>query len=423
MLNRLLELEQNNSKIKVAILGAGKMGRAIFYQCSITPGIDCVGISDIIPEKAIEMVKQFEFEYKDITNQNDLDSCINSGKIAICTDGTLLSNYENIDVFIDASTEIEEAVNINSLALNNNTHLVMMNAEADLIFGPYLNSIAQKNDLVYTSCDGDQPGVIKRIVDEVQLWGFKPIMLGNIKGYLDYYSNPTKIIPEADKRNLDYKMCTSFTDGTKVNIEMSLLANAYNGKALKAGMNGYIMDNVVDVFNHYNFEDFKKSEVIVEYILGAIPKGGVFVVGYCDNEFQQDLINYYSSGTITNNNFNLFYRPYHLCHIESIRTITEAVLDNKSLLKPNNGFKTNVFTYAKRDIKKGEILDGIGGYLCYGLIENVEKNNNDQGIPICLANEIQVKNDIKKDNKIYLKDVHIDHQRTDFYYYKLAQSK
>ena len=113
MLNRLLELEQNNNNIKVAILGAGKMGKAIFYQCSTSPGINCVGIADIIPEKAIDTVKQFGFEYKEITNSSELDLCIRSGKTAICTDGALLSNNENIDVFIDASTEIKEAVNIN----------------------------------------------------------------------------------------------------------------------------------------------------------------------------------------------------------------------------------------------------------------------------------------------------------------------
>jgi len=422
MLDILFELEKNNKNIKTAILGAGRMGRAIFYQCSITPGLDCIGISDIKIEKAIDTAKMFGFEYKIIYNEHELEHCVRNNIIAICEDGILLSDYEPLDVFTDASTEIVDAVNIDALALNNGTHLVMMNAEADLTFGPYLNNIAQRNKLVYTTCDGDQPGVIKRIVDEIELWGFKAIMLGNIKGFLDYYSNPTKIIPEADKRKLEYKMCTAFTDGTKVNIEMSLLANALDGRVLKSGMNGIRMEKVTDVFKHYDFEQLNNCGLVVEYILGATPKGGVFVVGYCGNDFQQDLLNYLTAGTIARGDFNLFYRPYHLCHIESVRTIIEATLNNKSLLKPNFGFKTNVIAYAKRDIKAGEILDGIGGYLCYGLIENIDKSNNDQGLPICIADKILVKNDIKKDHKIYMKDVHFDKRRSDFKYYELSQT-
>lgn len=422
MIDKLHELEKNNNHIKIAIHGAGKMGRAIFYQCSITPGIRCLGISDLKIEKAIVTAKMFGFNYKTIETPEELEQCVKNNVFAICEDSKILSEYNPLDVFVDASTEIIDAVKIDRLALDNNTHLVMMNAEADLMFGPYLNNLAQQNNLVYTTCDGDQPGAIKRLVDEIELWGFKPVLLGNIKGFLNYYSNPTKIIPEADKRKLDYKMCTSFTDGTKVNIEMSLLANALNGRTLKPGMNGFKMENVNDIFKYFNFNQLNNGTLVVEYILGASPKGGVFVIGYCGNDYQQDLLNYLSSGTRAKGPFNLFYRPYHLCHIESIRTIAEAKLYNKSLLKPNYGFKTNVIAYAKKDIKKGEILDGIGGYLCYGLIENTDAKNSNSGLPICLANNVIVNNNIKKNHKIYLKDIHYDKQRSDFKYYKISQS-
>jgi predicted homoserine dehydrogenase-like protein len=91
-----------------------------------------------------------------------------------------------------------------------------MNSEIDLIFGPYLTEKALENGVVYTSCDGDQYGVIKHLIDDLRFWGFELVMAGNIKGFLSRYANPTTIIPEADKRNLDYKMCTSYTDGTKL---------------------------------------------------------------------------------------------------------------------------------------------------------------------------------------------------------------
>lgn len=78
-----------------------------------------------------------------------------------------------------------------------------MNYEADLMCGPYFMELAESKGLIYTVCDGNQPTAIKHIVDELEFLGLELVMAGNNKGYLDRYTNPTLIIPEADKRNLD----------------------------------------------------------------------------------------------------------------------------------------------------------------------------------------------------------------------------
>lgn len=67
----------------------------------------------------------------------------------------------------------------------------------------YFLELARQNGVRVTSCDGDQHGVLKRLLDDMTLWGFEPVMAGKIKGYLDRYANPVSIIPEADKRRLD----------------------------------------------------------------------------------------------------------------------------------------------------------------------------------------------------------------------------
>lgn len=86
--------------------------------------------------------------------------------------------------------------------------------------------------MVYTSADGDQHTVLKRLMNETEFWGFQTLLAGNMKGYLDRYSNPTTIIPEAEKRFMDYKMCVSYTDGTKLSVEMALTANAIGGRTV-----------------------------------------------------------------------------------------------------------------------------------------------------------------------------------------------
>ncbi len=423
MFKRLEALQSQGNNIKIALLGTGSMGKGIFYQCSITPGIECVAISDLKLDRAIDTVKSVGRDFRIVDNKNDLYNCIKNDYVAICEDGMILADCEYFDAFLDATNSIKAAGLIDLKALENNTHLIMMNAEADLLYGPYFLDIAKKNGVVYTSSDGDQPGVIKRIADEINLWGFELVMAGNIKGFLDRYSNPTKIIPEADKRNLDYIMCTSYTDGTKVAIENALVANALNCSVLEHGMNGKEISSVRDIFNYYDFESlYQKNGRIVDYILGAYPKGGVFVVGYSSNEYQQSMLDWFPSSDMAKGRFNIFYRPYHLCHIETMRTVAEAVLDQRSLLNPKYGFRTNVYSYAKKNISKGEILDGVGGYTCYGLIENCDSNNESEGLPICLAHDLSVNRDIGIDEKIFMSDITIDVNRIDFKLYNKAKS-
>lgn len=411
----------NNNKIqnnvRVAIIGMGAMGKGLFYQCRITPGIECVAIADIKIERAIDCAKWLKRDYRVAHNPEEVAVTIGKGMIAVCEDGNLPASALGVDVVIEASNSTIPAGIFSVTALEHCKHLIMMNAEADLIFGPYLLHLSRQNDVVYTSCDGDQHGVIKRLVDDMKLWGLELVMAGNIKGFLDRYSNPTKIIPEADKRHLDYKMATAYTDGTKLCIEMALVANGLGLSTYIPGMQGPCANHVNDVFRLYDFASlWKEKKPIVDYILGAEPGGGVFAIGYCDNDYQQSMLDYYKMGQ---GPFYLFYRPYHLCHVEAMSCIIAAVVDKGSLLQPTYGFRTNVYAYAKRDLVKGDILDGIGGYNCYGLIENCT-DENDAALPICLAEDLILQCDRRKDEKIYLHDLRYDSRRFDFVTYQRA---
>ena len=100
--------------------------------------------------------------------------------------------------------------------------------------------------------------------------------------------------------------------------------------------------------------------------------------------------------------------------------IVQAAVDGCSLLEPVYGFKTNVFAYAKRDLRAGEKLDGIGGYTCYGLIDNCSGGH--PGLPICLAEDVVLRHDIAADSPILLSDVESTVSRSDFDLYGRALS-
>jgi predicted homoserine dehydrogenase-like protein len=399
-LNRLRQLTR---EIPVGIIGAGAMGKGLYFQCSRTPGIQCSVLADIDISRAIEAVEWVGRPYRIVENAAELNDAILQGVTAITDDGHLVSQCDQIDVLLESTSSITEGGQFAEEALLSGKHLILMNAEIDLLFGPYLHRLAQENGVVMASCDGDQHGVIKRLHDEMTLWGFEPVMAGNIKGYLDLYSNPTAIIPEADKRNLDYRMATAYTDGSKLAIEMALVSNALDFAPSVSGMVGPTARHVSEVLDLFDFDALREMErPVVDYILGAEPGGGVFCVGYCDDKYQMDMMTYYKMG---DGPYYVFYRPYHLCHVEAMQCIAEAVLDNTSLLRPDYGFKASVNSFAKKNMKAGDRLDGLGGYTCYGLIESTTADSLDTDLPICLADDVILKRDIALGEKIGLGDV------------------
>jgi predicted homoserine dehydrogenase-like protein len=422
MIDVLTRLKSLSRPIRVAIIGVGSAGKGLFYQCSVTPGIQCVALADLHVGKAVEAARAFGRTFRVVDQPADLEDAIQRGEVAICADGEMPARCESADVLIDASSAIADGGRFACAAIETGKDVVMMNAEADLIFGPYLMHLAQQKGVVYTSCDGDQPGCLRRLIDEVCLWGFELVMAGNIKGFLDRYSNPTKIIPEADKRFLDHKMCAGYTDGTKLSIEMALVANAFDLVTMVPGMHGPRATRLVEVFDLFDFAAIRAGgRGVVDYVLGSRPYGGVFVVGYCDNPYQQSMLGWFPS-EVGQGPFYIFDRPYHLVHIEAMRCVAEAFLDRQPLLQPTHGFKTNVYAYAKRALRPGEKLDGVGGYTCYGLIENCADNRLRSGVPICLAENVVLRRDVAQDEKLFLEDVAYDPNRFDYRLYSQAVS-
>ncbi len=410
--------------IRVGVLGAGTAGKGLYYQAGITPGIAAVGLCDKVLAKATGAAEEFHRPYRVVETEDEVEDAMKAGLVAICEDALLLARSPSLDVLIEASNDVAGGAHHALAALEAGKDVVMMNAEADLTFGPYLLCCAEERGQVYTSCDGDQPGCIARLVDELELWGFKLVMAGNIKGYLDRYANPTSIRPEAEKRSLEPKMCAGFTDGTKLCVEMALVANAYDLATLRPGMLGPRCSRVQEALELFDLPAIREQgKPVVDYVLGARPYGGVFVIGYCDDPYQVRSFSWMPAET-GKGPFFVFDRSYHLVYIEAMRCVAEAYLDREPLLAPRAGLKTDVYAYAKRDLRHGERLDGVGGYTCYGLIENRERGGagtgRQQGLPICLSEGVTLARDIARDDKIYLDDVLYDPERPDFRLYRLA---
>ena len=229
-------------------------------------------------------------------------SCLTISTKDVCSitdDALLLCRAEGVDVVFEVTGSVEFGARVIFEAIQNKKHAVQMNAELDGTLGPILKAYADKAGVVYSFSDGDQPGVQMNLYRFVKGIGVKPVLCGNIKGLHDPYRNPTTQEGFAKKWGQKPHMVTSFADGTKISFEQAIVANATGMKVARRGMLGPTVPtpgmSLQDGIKLYPPE-LLKAPGIVDYIVGAEPGPGVYVIGTHDNPRQQHYLNLYKLG-------------------------------------------------------------------------------------------------------------------------------
>jgi predicted homoserine dehydrogenase-like protein len=280
-----------------------------------------------------------------------------------------------------------------------------MNAELDGTVGPILKHYADKAGVVFTNADGDQPGVIMNLYRFVKGIGVKPVLCGNIKGLQDPYRNPTTQAEFARKWKQKPHMVTSFADGTKISFEQAIVANATGMRVAKRGMYGPTVPAgtpIKGAVNWYPLNALLEGDGIVDYVVGAEPGPGVFILGTHDHPIQKHYLDLYKLGS---GPLYCFYTPYHLCHFEVPTTVARAVLFGDAAIAPLAGPRVDVVATAKIDLKSGQKLDGMGYYMTYGQAENFNVVQAERLLPMGLVEHCQLQRDIPKDRVLTYDDV------------------
>ncbi len=384
MLDALKQREAEGRPIRVGLIGAGAMGTGIAWQVSRTPGMELVFIGDIDLAAAVDAAEQSGHTVRHIEDPNAIPPPRALREVFVTGEPLALlegAGSWEVEVLVEASNTVGAAARYCLAAIGRGLDVVLMNAEVDLALGPLLHAAARKKGVVLTSDAGDQHGVLRTMIDEIQLWGFEIVQAGNIKGFLDRDATPESIAGEAAKRRLSAIQCCAYTDGTKLSIEMACLANSVGLLPTRPGMTGPRADRVEEAFDLFDFESYG-GQGRIDYLLGAEPGGGVYVVGASDAPFQQAYMAYYKMG---DGPYYLFYRPYHLCHVETPRAIAEAAIGRRAVMAPAAGRVTDVFAYAKRDLRAGEPVEhAIGGAEFYGLVDDCAVADAAGHVPLAL---------------------------------------
>lgn len=400
--------------IRVGMIGAGFQASGIALQImTATQGMTLCAVANRNIAAAVALFDQVGVQPSRCDSQAALEDAIKSGRPAVTEDAEALARAEGLDAIIEVTGSIEFAARAVLAALEAGKHVIQMNAELDGTIGPILKAKADAAGVVYTFSDGDQPGVQMNLYRFVAGLGVKPVLCGNIKGLHDPYRNPTTQESFAKRWGQKPAMVASFADGTKISFEQAIVANGTGMRVARRGMLGPDFSGgdpgaplvpIEDTVSAFEPHLDAAGPGLVDYVVGARPGPGVFVLGTLDNPRQRHYLELYKLGK---GPYYCFYTPYHLCHFEVPNSVARAVLFDDPVLTPKGGPVVGVIAVAKKDLQEGEVIGDFGGYEVYGVADNIEPIRNERLLPVGLALGCTLKRAVKKDTPLTFDDVDV----------------
>ena len=408
----LARAEDKGQPIRVAVVGAGFQGAAIVRQIlTSVKGMRVVGVANRNIDPARRAFTDLDIEPNLCEGRVAIEAAIAAGRPVATEDALALVRADGVDVVVEVTGSIEYAAGVVLAAIEAGKHVVQMNAELDGTVGPILKAKADAAGLIYSFSDGDQPGVQMNLYRFVAGLGVTPVLCGNIKGLHDPYRNPSTQRSFAEKWGQKPAMVASFADGTKISYEQAIVANATGFRVAQRGMIGPDFSGgdptaplvpLEDTVSAFAEALGSSGPGLVDYVVGARPGPGVFVLGTHDDPRQRHFLNLYKLGA---GPYYCFYTPSHLCHLEVPNSIARAALFGDAVLAPSGGPKVGVIAAAKEDLRQGAVISEFGGYEAYGLAENSDVIDRDDLLPLGLALGATLRRPVPKDQALRFDDV------------------
>jgi len=415
----LLRREAEDDPLRLGLVGCGQMGSGLVHVTNRMAGMDTVAISDIDvnrPLAELESIGVPKSEIRVTNNLNEAEDALAKGKYVVTEDGVLLTQLWGLDVLVEATgyTEIGAQVAWNSIM--NQKNIVMLNVETDVTVGVFLSRMAQRTGCVYTVASGDEPGVCKMLYDFSRTIGFEVVCLGKGKNNpLNHYATPDSCREEAESKKMNPKMLASFQDGTKTMVEMAAVSNATGLVPDVPGMHGpkVDLDDLAKVFIPKEDGGIFSRRGCVDYSTGKVAPG-VFAIAATDEPRIITDMRFLAMG---DGPYYLFYRPFHLCNIETPIAAAESVIYRETTVIAKT-MVSEVVSMAKRELKAGETIQGIGSADIFHRIYTYGEARAKKGIPMGIAPGGKVLRDIPRGEMLTQDNFAPD---TSSFVYKLRQ--
>lgn len=407
---KLKELKHNGEKISLAIVGCGKMGASLINQLGSIDAIDVALVVEHTPKKGKQALIDSGISEDKIINTDSFDEAfeaLNRGFVVVSSNHKLAYKLLQITAVIDATGNPPFGALLATKTIQYHKHFITLNVECDAVVGPVLYDMAKKAGVVYTGIAGDEPGSIIELCDFAYGIGLDILVAAKGKNNpLDNYATAEKLKEEAQKKGLSPRMLTSFVDGTNTMIELNSVCNCLGFLPDTFGCHGITTspETAVKDFRLKEEGGVLSSYKTVEFSPGMAP--GVFLIVTSDKKEVRDLMKFLGFGDGPN---YLLFRPYHLTSLETPITIFNAVVENEPTIAPLHGQVADTVSVAKRDIKKGETLDGIGSEKVFGKLTDHDRSIKEDLLPIAVITEkTRAIVDIPKDTVIDLSMVELD---------------
>lgn len=302
---------------------------------------------------------------------------------------------DHSDLVVECSGDPIHGTAVISKVLEAGIPVVTMNAELQVMTGSWLQAKG-----LLAEAEGDQPGCLAALEKEVKGMGFKPLVYGNVKGFLN--RNPTKEDMQywARKYGLSLPKVTSFTDGTKVQVEQVLVANGLGADIACRGLMGIASETLEEGGLALADLAAERGNALSDYVLSPKSPGGVFIVA----THQADASPYLEHYKMGPGPYYILTRPFHLCHFEVLKTVRSMLAGDSAFLNNGPEPRFSVAAVAKRRLRPGEYIEmGIGSFELRG--EAVAISGHEGHLPVGLASGIFIKRHVGPGQLLTFDDV------------------
>jgi predicted homoserine dehydrogenase-like protein len=362
---RLAEREKDGCPIRVGLIGAGQMGTEIVAQVGEMAGMRVSVVVDLTLERAARAFAVSRRKDQPVVTNDFAEAgrAMAEGRCVATTDFRFATTLPSIDAVIDATGAPETGAAAALDAIRNRRHIIMMNVECDVTVGHILSCRARRAGVVYSLASGDEPAAIIELCRFARALGFRIVAAGKGKNNpLDVRATPDDWGESARRRGMSPRMLVEFVDGSKTMVEMAAVSNATGLVPDVPGMHGphVVRADLARVFCLRSQGGILDHEGVVDYAIGDVHPG-VFVIVTTDNPTIRAGLVQRDMGPGPN---YLLFRPYHLCSLEVPLTVARAVFYGETSGHPLPVPTSECVAVTKKDLGKGDILDGIGEY-CY----------------------------------------------------------
>lgn len=368
---------ERDGPCRVGISGTGFVARAVFQVLRNRPDFEVTGV---------------------LTRRDPALSAdgFPEGLLTNSTDRLI----ERADIVFECSGDAMHAAGVLLRAGEAGRKLATLNSEAQVTIG---SALLQRGFSI-TEAHGDQPGAQAELHREVTEFGFEPLVYVNFKGFHD--DNPSRENMEywSKRQKSSLRAVTSYTDGTKMQIEQILVANHFGAGIAQQGMIGGEKDDLLDLDYMVEAARAHGDGPICDWIVHAKGPKGVLILA---TSAEADMLPDYSVFSKIRTRGGLAYmllKPHYFVHLEVPKTLREIVAGRPPLI--TNGLKPQVMisAVAKKPIPAGTLIEtGLGGFEFRG--EALELAGNETAVPITLLDGARIRRSLEPGETLHEADV------------------